>query len=242
MYRRILAASVLGAFLASTSHAALLGRAPLTPGGTDYRAYYDDVQNVTWIADANLAASNQFGLTDMYSDGRMGWRGANELIAAMNSANYLGASTWRLPSFDDTGPLGCSDNDCGYNFGPSMNEMARLYYSTLGNVGYRDTSGSLTGCSSSSPYCLTNTGPFSNLQPARYWTGTLDYSKSLSAFAFDFRHGSTFSPFDLQDDLNVWAVRSGDIDAAPVPVPAALWLFGGALAGLGWLRHRQIAR
>jgi hypothetical protein len=35
--------------LASASaQASLLGRAALTPGGTDYQAYYDDILNVTW--------------------------------------------------------------------------------------------------------------------------------------------------------------------------------------------------
>jgi hypothetical protein len=34
-------------------------------------------------------------------------------------------------------------------------------------------------------------------------------------------------------------ITSGQISA--VPVPAAVWLFGSALAGLGWLRRKQTA-
>jgi hypothetical protein len=34
-------------------------------------------------------------------------------------------------------------------------------------------------------------------------------------------------------------VISGSVSA--VPIPAAVWLFGSALAGLGWLRRRQTA-
>jgi hypothetical protein len=32
-----------------------------------------------------------------------------------------------------------------------------------------------------------------------------------------------------------------DIAASVVPVPAAVWLFGSALAGLGWIRRKQAA-
>ncbi|MSR08918.1 MAG: PEP-CTERM sorting domain-containing protein, partial [Gammaproteobacteria bacterium] len=35
-----------------------------------------------------------------------------------------------------------------------------------------------------------------------------------------------------------WAVRPGDI--APVPVPGAVWLFGGALTLLGAVRRRAM--
>lgn len=34
------------------------------------------------------------------------------------------------------------------------------------------------------------------------------------------------------------SISSGQISA--VPVPAAVWLFGSALAGLGWLRRKQV--
>lgn len=70
------------------------------------KAVYDTNQNITWIADANLAASNTFGLevgvdlgslsgintsggSYIYSDGRMNWGGAMTWISAMNANNYL---------------------------------------------------------------------------------------------------------------------------------------------------------
>jgi len=33
-------------------------------------------------------------------------------------------------------------------------------------------------------------------------------------------------------------IVSGSVVASVVPIPAAVWLFGSALAGLGWLRRR----
>jgi hypothetical protein len=34
------------------------------------------------------------------------------------------------------------------------------------------------------------------------------------------------------DTLFAWAVHSGDVGAAIVPLPAAIWLFGSGLLGL----------
>ena len=34
-------------------------------------------------------------------------------------------------------------------------------------------------------------------------------------------------------------LTSGTVTASAVPIPAAVWLFGSALAGLGWMRRKQ---
>jgi hypothetical protein len=205
------------------------------------QAYYDDVLDITWIADANLADTTTFGVVGINANGTMTWAKANEWIAAMNTAAYLGKSDWRLPTVTDTGTAGCNfaytGTDCGYNVDLATGEMAHMYYSTLGNTGYYNTSGTLTGCSGTSPYCLTNDGPFSNLQPSYYWSGT-EYAPSTSnAWYFRFRYG--FQHYSIKTNgLYAWAVRPGDI--APVPVPGAVWLFGGALTLLGAVRRRAM--
>ena len=38
------------------------------------------------------------------------------------------------------------------------------------------------------------------------------------------------------ESLGYWG---GEIVGSVVPVPAAVWLFGSALAGLGWIRRKQ---
>ena len=43
------------------ANAALVGRLPITPGGTDYQAVYDTDLDITWLANANYAATE---LTD----------------------------------------------------------------------------------------------------------------------------------------------------------------------------------
>ena len=270
MKTRLLGAACACAFTLATAtvQAALLGRLPATPGGTDYQAYYDTTLNITWLADANLAASNTFGLPTgvslgtypgdtsgvngiIYASGRMNWPGAKFWIDAMNAANYLGYNDWRLPTL---GPINGSafdynfaydgSTDRGYNItapgsahaGSTASEMAHLFYNTLSNTGYYDTSGNLTGCAGAPNYCLTNTGPFANLQPYDYWPG-LGYAPGISsAWVFGFGIGSQSSVYEGNDGY-AWAVRPGDVSA--VPVPAAVWLFGSGLIGLLGVARRK---
>ncbi len=201
-------------------------------GVTD--AYYDTTLNITWIADANLAASNTFGTSGIGYNGTMSWYTANAWIANMNAANYLGYSDWRLPTMLDTGTPGCNPStaggtDCGYNVQTGSasttvySEMASMFYDTLGNLAYYDTSGN----GSQPGWGLTNTGPFANLQPNVYWSG-LEYAPIAGlAWYFNFYNGNQ-NALNKNNFYYAWAVRPGDV----VPVPAAVWLFGSGLMGL----------
>jgi hypothetical protein len=180
----------------------------------------------------------------------MDWDTAQTWIRAMNTANHLGVNNWRLPNIVDTNTAGCNSantgTDCGYNVDLATGEIAHLYYHTLGNVGYHDTNGIPTGCSDASPYCLTNTGPFSNVQPggdgvynstySGYWSGT-EYAlfPDIAAWVFRFRNGSQGNDLKVSGSY-AWAVHPGDI--ATVPAPPAIWLLGTGLGLIGWMRRK----
>jgi len=199
--------------LSLSANASLVSRA----GG---QAYYDTVLNITWVADANLARSSGYD-----ADGLMTWSQARGWIGSLNAANYLGADDWRLPTILDTGAPGCasvaySGTDCGFNVqtisGAAVySEMAHLFYSTLGNVGYYDIGGVLTGCSAvPTTICLSNGGPFVNLDPVVYWSGAEYAPDAGQAWRFGFHSGYQY-PELKGTSLYAWAVRSGDIAAAP---------------------------
>ena len=124
-------------------------------------AVYDTDLNVTWLANGNLAASNKFGTAGMNTNGGMSWRDAQNWIASMNAAKYLGFSAWRLPTTLETDPT-CS----GSAYGCTGSELGHLFYIELGGQ-----SGAALSASHSSNYAL-----FSNLQETgycgRYWSGT----------------------------------------------------------------------
>lgn len=217
-------------FLSLSSEAALYSRL----GG---QAYYDDVLDVTWVADANLAASNSFGLAyntnlgnhpdDGYgvsysevisSDGQTNWGGALHWIDAMNSdggVGYLGFNDWRLPytlqpdaSCDVQGANGSSGYSC------TGSEMGHLYYSALGNI----------------PGSTLNMGPFSNIQQSSaYWSDTEFAPSTDGAWTFLMLDGDQSPHLRSLDFFYAWAVRSGDVST--VPLPAAVYLFGSGLLG-----------
>lgn len=224
-----------------------------------YEAYYDTVLNITWLANANLAASNTFGLAyntnlgdhpnDAYgpfytesirTNGRMTWGAALHWIDAMNQANYLGYNDWRLP---DVKPVNGSSfqygysvagtTDRSYNITSPQSEMAHLYHVTLGNKSYSDTAGNVQ-----SGWGLSNTGPFSNVQSGNYWSG-VEYAPYTN-FAWSFNTFNGRQGDGLKNNaLYAWAVRPGDV-AAPVPEPQtiALALAGLAVAGVAARRRR----
>src|SRR5580692_4334162 len=64
----------------------------------DGQTVYDTARDVTWLADANLPAAQSFGVSGINPDGSMGWTTAQEWVAAMNAANYLGTNKWALPA------------------------------------------------------------------------------------------------------------------------------------------------
>jgi len=208
-----------------TWESTLQGR-DLDGNAATYEAYYDTVLDITWLADAN-------------ANGLMNWDAANTWA---NNLDVNGVTGWRLPTMVDTGAPGCdfayTGTDCGYNVQTGSaattvySEMASLFYDTLGNLAYYDTSG--TGPQSG--WGLTNTGPFSNLQSNDYWSG-LEYAPGTgSAWFFSFGGGPQSSGFKADSRYAV-AVRPGDVSA--VPVPAAVWLFGSGLIGLLGLAKRK---
>ena len=121
---------------------------PLQAGATlvlspDGITVYDSANNISWLANANLAATNRFGLPVCNASGTqpcvnpsgsMSYKSAAAWVQAMNAANYLGNTNWQLP----TTPL--ADSGCGFvgpqnnsfGYGCSASALGSLYYNALG--------------------------------------------------------------------------------------------------------------
>ena len=225
-----------------------------------HEGVYDDVLDITWLADANLPSSNRFSIS-AYNDtasggqfinsgGGMYYETSRFYLQRMNDANYLNHSAWRTPFIANTSPIFCETNnnyptECGYvvqyfDNGVALNELAYLYYenfkassSWLG--GRFDSGGANSGIDDADdPNNYRDL--FTNLYPMRsYWNG---FEGGLG-FRFGFGGGSQTAGF-TNNELNVWLVHDGDIGLAPVPFPAAFWLFASGLISLRlfkWQSH-----
>lgn len=222
--------TVIALVLSTSANSALVSRL----GGL---AYYDDVADLTWLTDANAGAGSAFDDGGSTTDGAMTWSNANAWAAGLNISGVTG---WRLPDTVDVGNDGGTFTniyqgvDFGYNI-TAHSELSNMFYNVLGNTARYDTSGTETGCLNA---CLTNAGPFSNLQVFGYWSATEYATNANHAWVFFTSDG--YQSNSVKGNLyHAWAVQSGDV--SPIPVPAAVWLFGSGLLGLIGVARRKKA-
>ena len=146
---------------------------------------YDARLGVTWLADANLAAKEAFGVPNVNKSGSMNYATAVRWVAAMNALNngagYLGHHNWQLPTAPDV------DRTCqlsGRNGEPfeyhcSGSALGSLYYASLG----------LREPDSAVPSSQNRVGPFQNFQPYLYWSKSAAADPKQGFVSFSFSTG-----------------------------------------------------
>jgi hypothetical protein len=181
------------------------------------------VTNVTWLANANLAATNTFNLARcndpinpkicVNQDGAMTWDSAGQFLTNMNAYNgtgYLGQTHWELPPIDPSCNVSyLCDAGAGNPFG-------ELFYEQL-------------GLSPGMPVVAAPNiavGPFNNIQPYLYWA--CEAAKIQDACQTDgpapnvewsFSFGNGFEGTNvLKNDLCVTAYFVGARTSIPGPV------------------------
>jgi hypothetical protein len=198
--------------LGSVARAALI---PYTANGV--KLVFDDdfgPEGITWLADANLAASETFGVTGISPNGMMeGWT-AQYWRNAMNDAHYGGVANkdaytrWHLwvawPSIAD-------------------NMFSHLFYAE---------GGLSTGEAINQSPALT--AMFSNMQEFMYWsespTTVGDYF-----WTFDTSNGTIIAQTPSHVPGYAWPIYGGriaDIPLPAVPLPGTLTLVALGLFGL----------
>jgi hypothetical protein len=130
-------------------------------------------------------------------------------LAWAASLNIGGVSGWRLPDADVNGDGTVVNCSPGGVIGCADNEMGYLYWEE--------------GIRAATP------SPFSGISSAFYWSGT----ESGTTNAWRFRFADALQGAAAKTSTSdAWAVYSGDVNAAVVPIPAAIWLFSTGLLGL----------
>ena len=190
---------------------------------------YDQTTNLSWIADANLANTSTFGLATappytyvpsaINTNGAMTWDTAQNYIAAMNAAHYLGYSDWRLPTADSSIVNGSN---------ASTGELGNLFYNGLGQMAQQNIA----------TIHNPNFNLFKNVQSWAYWSGTVDPADPSSAWTFFANYGRQYDS-SKSFTYSALVVRSGNV--AAVPEPSTPLMFGVGLMALIGLARRRMA-
>ncbi len=206
--------AALGLLLSSTASAALIDRGN--------GMIYDDVLDITWLQDANYAKTSGYD-----ADGRMSW---DDAVAWADTLVFGGYDDWRLASITDTDNLGCdyapAGTDCGYNVDTGHSELAYMYHVNLGLKSQDNEDGFINpdwgifgngtkNGTDDGSWGENDIGLIKNLQTFGYWSATEHALYASVAWVY-----STYDGYQTSDDkaseFSVWAVRSGDVGAAPV--------------------------
>ena len=184
-----------------------------------HEGVYDDVLDITWLADANYAFTSNYDY-----DGRMSWADAKSWASDLSFGAF---DDWRLPSV--RGAIWPDDE--GYH--DTQTELGHLFYVALGNPGNTD----IDTCFNGPEYCMTNIAfqdeliqsTFSFLNVKRsipsedvYWFSELSFADNAWALSTT-DGGQGLNP--IWYERYAWAVHDGDIGASPVPLPAGIYLF-----------------
>jgi len=213
----------------------------LSPDG---QTVYDSGNKITWLADSNLPASNRFTLPlciagvqpCVNANGSMNYASAAAWVAAMNAANYLGHSNWQLPTSPSV-DRGCSktgSNGNSFGYGCSAGALGSLYYTTLG----------LKAPATAVPIPANSAGPFSNLQPYLYWSGTNAGSNGNNTFSFDTGWQGANTPTHL---IYVWPMIPGRLAGMPASTGQGLQVNPDGqtvydpVSNVTWLANANIA-
>lgn len=238
---------VLGMFAGATI--SNLSQAALHDRGSGL--IYDDILDVTWLQDANLAATETFGVSGINANGTMDWNTAQLWINAMNDSEYLGYDNWRLPTNEPVNGTNYQyvssvngSADYGYNITSPNSELSHMYYVTLGLKGYVSTTGAYQpdfGVFGNGTYNGVDQSSFGerdialiqNLQAFSYWSGTEFAPDSSQAWHLLTVIGGQ-DAHAKSNKYSTWAVISGDVatsfNVTAVPEPES---YAMLLAGLG---------
>lgn len=222
-------------------------------GSDSGQVAYDPQQNVSWLADANLAGDAavrmQLGATSLpiNPNGTMDYSAAQAWVMLLNQYDngkgYLRHNDWQLPVTPSQDPsCAVMTGGDGNSFGPSCkgSALGALYSVLLGE----------TYPNSVVPDDANTIGPIRNLQASFYWTSDLS-TDGVNAQTFTFATDLPFMNTTKYNYFPVLPMMAGPIGTSPTGTETLLPYTNGSAAGkafwdartqLTWLVDADLAR
>jgi len=192
---------------------------------------YDDVQDITWLQDADYARTSGFK-----PNGKMPWAAATKWVSELvyhDPVRKVDITGWRLPK---VGPVAgdkingrfCFDgsSDEGYGITSPRSELAYMFYVNLRLKGYYTATGDIqaSDCGAAGngkPGFTADVGLVKNLKSHIYWSGTsVEPYTDRNAWIFDTTFGYQ-NFYNKNDMLSPWPVHDGNIAGVPPKKSAA---------------------
>lgn len=199
---------------------------------------YDAALDVTWLADANLAARERFGLdgAEIGASGSMTYRAAKRWVERMNARRYLGRDDWTIPATPDEDDSCDRRNAHSFGFGCKRGTLSALYARAL------------EWPATAVPIPSNTVGRFQNVQPYLYWSGSrnthhTEHVNGYTTFSFD--NGFQGANVDA-NRIYVWPMAPGELAAEPSLDEAARRRIAektvfDPVAGITWLANGNLA-
>lgn len=205
---------------------------------------YDDVLNITWLQDVNFANTSGYTVSNatshprtkdsIYSDGRMGWKAANDWADQLVFGGY---NDWRLPTvtLDEIDPTRTTFSELVYMFHVNLNNTCTYIDCTRQGINgsFIDSeSGELVSFKNN----IENSYGYWSDTAVKYeniFTGTeiilVEVESPVSAISY-VKDENWHERAVMYVGFGAWAVRDGDV--AQIPEPSTLAIFSLALFGL----------
>ena len=225
----------------NSAPAAAQANAALVPAA-DGQTVYDPNLSVTWLADANLAGTQTFGISNINKDGSMDYATALRWVDAMNmldhGVGYLGHNNWQLPTApaEDSSCAHTGRHGESFGFHCSGSALGSLYY---GSLGLREPDTAV-------PIPANTVGSFKNFQPYLYWSGSAAADPKQGFVSFSFNTGFQGANVPL-NHLYALAMIKGKLPGTPPASGTGLEINPGGqtvydpIVNITWLADANLA-